>query len=442
MWRSLLVSSLVIAGLAANLKDYVPKLPQAPVGYDFSIYSGYLDIPNSQNKSLHYVLVESQNDPETDPLILWLNGGPGCSSMDGLFYENGPFVFVGDSLNLTANPYSWNTNASVIYLEAPAGVGFSLLGNNSLIFDDAITAHDNLQALLQFFAEYPEYKDNEFYIMGESYAGIYVPTLAYNVLAYNQATGRDNINLVGIAVGNGVTDFNYDNDFALAELLSSHSMSYLTFWTEFQTACKNTSSVECETITDYMYNVLLENIDIYDIYGQCVPGPSQTRYTPWVKEKLSAKYGVAGYGEVPPCVEWAGLVNYLSNSTVRQMLNIPASVPQWDFCNDTINESYIRNMEYGSVYAYPYLMAFHIKILIFTGDCDAAVPFTGTREWIASLNLTSKVDYAPWYYNNQLAGFSQQFNGLQFVTVRGAGHMVPQDKPGQAYQMIYDFINS
>jgi len=431
---------LLVGSLAANIKDYVPLLPQAPVPYDFSIYSGYLDIPNSQNKSLHYVLVESQNDPETDPLILWLNGGPGCSSMDGLFYEHGPFVFVDDSLNLTWNPYSWNTNASVIYLEAPAGVGFSLLGNASYIYDDAVTAHDNLQALLQFFSAFPEYKDNDFYIMGESYAGIYVPTLAYNVLAYNQATGRDNINLVGIAVGNGVTNFNYDNDAALANLLASHTMTPYTFQAQYNKTCgTDPNSDACGVLNDYLYDVILENIDIYDIYGTCVPSPTQLRYTPWLKHKVRT-----GYGEVPPCVEWAGIVNYLTNSTVRDALHIPVSAPEWDFCNDTINENYARNLEYGSYYAYPYLMSFHIKILIFSGDCDAAVPFTGTREWIQSLNLTTKTPFQPWYYaaDNQVAGFIQEFNGLTYVTMKGAGHMVPQDKPGPAHQMIYDFINS
>lgn len=437
MWRSLLASTLAIAAFAANLKDYVPMLPQAPTPYSFSIYSGYLDIPNSQNKSLHYVLVESQNNPQTDPLILWLNGGPGCSSMDGLFYEHGPFVFEGASLNLTANPYSWNTNASVLYLEAPAGVGFSLLGNASNVFDDATTAHDNLQALLQFFAEYPEYKDNDFYITGESYAGIYVPTLAYNVLAYNQATGRDNINLVGIAVGNGVTNYAYDNDAALANLLSSHVMTTYNFQTLYNKDCANPQSAACEALNTYMYDDILSNINIYDIYGDCAPGPSMLRYTNWLKHKVKTNYG-----EIPPCVEWAGLVNYLTNSTVREALHIPASAPAWDLCSDPIGDNYVKNTQYGSFYTYPYLMAFHIKILIYTGDCDGAVPFTGTRQWISDLNLTAKVPFQPWFYDGQVAGFIEQFYGLDYVTIKGAGHMVPQDKPGPAHQMIYDFINS
>jgi carboxypeptidase C (cathepsin A) len=420
--------------MGANLQDFVTQLPQAPAPYSFGIFSGYLDIPNSKGKSLHYVFVESQNDPETDPLILWLNGGPGCSSMDGLFYEHGPFVFIEEGLNLTANPFAWNTNASVLYIDAPAGVGFSILGNatnNST--DDAITAHDNLQALLQWFASYPEYEKNDFYIMGESYAGIYVPTLAYNVLAYNQATGRDNINLVGIAVGNGVTDYNCDNDEAIVMLAASHSLTPYGYLQTYQAACDGTNDTACAETTEYFYNYILNNVNIYDIYGTCVPGPAQLRRTPWLKYK-----GAVNPSTVPPCADWAGIENYLLNSTVRQALHIPSSVPDWTFC---ANINYTANSN-ASFYTYPFLIAFNMKILIYSGDVDAAVPFTGTRQWIANLNLTEVTGLNPWYVDGEVAGFVQEFAGLTFATVRGSGHTVPQDKPAQAHAMIYNFINS
>ena len=100
--------------------------------------------------------------------------------MDGLFYEHGPYVFVGQGVDLVVNPYAWNMNASVIYLEAPAGVGFSIMGDASNNYTtDQITAHDNLLALLQFFKGFYEYRNHQFFISGESYAGIYVPYLSW-----------------------------------------------------------------------------------------------------------------------------------------------------------------------------------------------------------------------------------------------------------------------
>ena len=91
------------------------------------MYSGYLDIPESQGRSLHFIFVSSQRDLETDPVVLWANGGPGCSSLLGFSFETGPFVFLNDGdKNLSFNPYSWNKVANMLYLEFPAGVGFSL----------------------------------------------------------------------------------------------------------------------------------------------------------------------------------------------------------------------------------------------------------------------------------------------------------------------------
>lgn len=219
-----LILTILCVVCGAPAEDRVKGYPGVSETPNFLTYSGFLEIPNSQGKSLHYVFVESQNNPATDPLVLWLNGGPGCSSLDGLVYEHGPYVFPDQGTVLGKNPYSWNTNASVIYLEAPAGVGFSYLGslsNNRT--NDRITAHDNLQAMLRWFRKFPEYSSHEFYITGESYAGIYVPTLAHNVLLYNMYSAGQ-INLKGLAVGNGCTDWTVDTTPALMELAWSHSL--------------------------------------------------------------------------------------------------------------------------------------------------------------------------------------------------------------------------
>jgi len=128
-------------------------------------------------------------------------------------------------MNLTWNHYAWNTNASVIYLETPAGTGFSLVGDTSnYATNDSISAHDNLQAVLQWFQKFPEYALNDFYIMGESYAGVYVPTLALNIIEYNIELVLKTINLMGIAVGNPCADSYIDTDKGLIGLVWSHNL--------------------------------------------------------------------------------------------------------------------------------------------------------------------------------------------------------------------------
>lgn len=126
-------------------------------------------------------------DPVKDPVVLWLNGGPGCSSMLGMLYENGPLMFKKNTTEMYINKNAWNQKANVIYLESPSGVGFSIGKSKSdLIANDTTTAHENLLALKLFFIKFPSFKKNDFYITGESYAGIYIPTLARAVLDSNE----------------------------------------------------------------------------------------------------------------------------------------------------------------------------------------------------------------------------------------------------------------
>lgn len=158
-------------GFVGPAEDLVVGLPLP--GVTSYWYSGYLIITKSTQ--FHYILFPSQHDPDNDPVLLWLNGGPGCSSLIGMAYENGPFRFKANSTEKVANPYSWNTKANLLYIESPGSVGFSIGPSNC---SDESVKNDNLQAVMTFFAKFPSLRSREFYISGESYAGIYVPYLA------------------------------------------------------------------------------------------------------------------------------------------------------------------------------------------------------------------------------------------------------------------------
>jgi carboxypeptidase C (cathepsin A) len=98
-------------------------------------YSGYLDIPG--NKSLHYIFVQSERGQEDDAVVIWFNGGPGCSSLLAFFQENGPFAIDDGETWVKRNPHPWNQNVSMLYLESPAGVGYSVANTSSgLIHND------------------------------------------------------------------------------------------------------------------------------------------------------------------------------------------------------------------------------------------------------------------------------------------------------------------
>ncbi|CAN6584559.1 unnamed protein product [Malus baccata var. baccata] len=108
--------------------DKITRLPGQPQ-VNFQQYAGYVTVDEKQGRSLFYYFVEAQTDPASKPLVLWLHGGPGCSSVGGAFIENGPFQPSGDIL--LKNDFSWNREANMLYLESPAGVGFSYSTNKS-----------------------------------------------------------------------------------------------------------------------------------------------------------------------------------------------------------------------------------------------------------------------------------------------------------------------
>ena len=140
--------ALTLVGLASLASAYpdadkVASLPQMD-DLSFGLYSGYVDIPNSK-KSLHYMSALSRGNPLTDPLVIWFNGGPGCSSMLGFSQENGPYALNDDDTIFRSNDYAWNLKANMFWLESPAGVGFSICGDATQCkFDDNNSGDDNL----------------------------------------------------------------------------------------------------------------------------------------------------------------------------------------------------------------------------------------------------------------------------------------------------------
>ena len=190
---------LIVLGLvsqcSALAKDEIKQLPGLSASVPFKQFSGYLD--GAKGRHLFYWFVESEKNASTNPVVLWLNGGPGCSSIEGLMTENGPFRVKADGKSLEQDPYSWNKLSNVLYLESPVNVGFSYNSTKMAdadMYSDEATIDAKYHALLDFFEKYPQLKKNKFYITGESYAGIYIPLLTRKILDNQKQNG---INLQG-----------------------------------------------------------------------------------------------------------------------------------------------------------------------------------------------------------------------------------------------------
>jgi serine carboxypeptidase-like clade 2 len=186
--------------------DRVARLPGQPASPAVSQFAGYVGVDERHGRALFYWFFEAQASPapEKKPLLLWLNGGPGCSSIGyGAASELGPLRVARQGAALEFNQYGWNKEANLLFLESPVGVGFSYTNTSSDLsnLNDDFVAEDAYSFLVNWFKRFPQYKDNEFYISGESYAGHYVPQLADLVYERNKDKRASTyINLKGFIV--------------------------------------------------------------------------------------------------------------------------------------------------------------------------------------------------------------------------------------------------
>ncbi|WCJ41538.1 Serine carboxypeptidase 1 [Euphorbia peplus] len=401
----------------------IVSLPGEPDGVDFDHYSGYVSVDSKAGRSLFYYFSESPQNSAANPLVLWLNGGPGCSSFGyGAMEELGPFRVNGDGKTLFRNKYAWNNVANVIFLESPAGVGFSY-SNTTSDYDqtgDKNTAKDAYVFLINWLERFPQYKSRDFFITGESYAGHYVPQLAYTILKNNKKTNSSIINLKGIAIGNAWIDETtsekgqYDYLWTHA-LISDETIEAIHKYCSFA----GNDTEECFKYTGKA-RIEKDPIDIYNIYGPVCH-----------ENTLNGLTGSISYFD--PCSD-IYVKSYLNIAKVQTAFHaIPTN---WSHCRrfnwtdwpDTILPI-IKN-----------LIANDIRVWIYSGDTDGRVPVTSSRYSINKLKLPVKTPWQPWYTNKEVGGYVVDYEGVTFVTVRGAGHLVPSYQPERALVMISSFL--
>ncbi|GFS94726.1 lysosomal protective protein [Nephila pilipes] len=395
--------SCVACSVTATHPDEVTYLPGLDFPLNYKHYSGYLN--TTKGRYLHYWFVESQRSPSKDPLLLWLNGGPGCSSLDGFFTELGPLRVTDDGKKLYNNTYAWNTVANVLFLETPAGVGFSYADNEDYATNDDATSYENYIALQHFFEKFPEFKKNDFYATGESYGGIYVPTLAVRIL-----TGPAKINLKGFAIGNGYLDVDMLSN-SVVFFAYFHGLIHPKLWRNLtRYCCEGTASREtCNFAGNISKNC--NNTDHSLTYD-------------------------------PICLDSSNVRRWLNQPAVLKALHIPSHVQDWDMCSRAVEKRYYQQYNTMKPQILQLINSGKLRGLIYNGDVDMSCNFLGDTWFSYDLGLKVIKEYSPWKFNNQVAGFVTEFDKLTFMTVKGSGHMVPQDTPGPALKMIDCFLSN
>ncbi|KAG9149542.1 hypothetical protein Leryth_014322, partial [Lithospermum erythrorhizon] len=193
-------------------QSIVDTLPGFPGELPFKLETGYVGVGESENVQLFYYFIDSENNPKEDPLILWLTGGPGCSCLSVLLYQMGPFAInytgsTGEVPTLRVNPYAWTKVANIIFVDQPAGTGYSYgKDQDSYMTSDSLSASSSHEFLKKWLLLHPRFLANSLYIAGDSYTGIIIPPLVQEIYNGNEVGAEPLLNIKGYILGNPLTD--------------------------------------------------------------------------------------------------------------------------------------------------------------------------------------------------------------------------------------------
>jgi len=384
--------------------------------------------------------------------------------MEGWLSESGLYHIqeFSNPPTLTVNPYSWNNKTNSLFLEAPTGVGFSYCETAAeCVHDDTTQSVDNLAALVSFFTAYPELQKNDFWITGESYAGIYIPTLAYQVYNYNVAKPAVPINIKGILVGNGCignaaghcgNDPTGINDYHDIQQWKGHALISETTYDAIMKACDwPNESNKCQQLLNQAAQEV-GDIDVYYLYNTC-SDPAITRGAPVPSGSMLDRVRKARqargvtldpncFGTGPTLEAWA------NQASVKAALHVAEKI-DYALCSNNRTFRYSSSIADERVSIYPTLLdQSGMTVVIYNGEADLCVPYTDNEWWVRSMNYTVSSPWTAWtvqgeegdYVGGYLTTYANKGNKFHFATVRGAGHMVPETRPEASLAMLSAFL--
>jgi len=411
--------------------------------------AGYISTQQGNVSAPKYFfwLFESKSEPTTDPLIMWLSGGPGCSSQLALLVENGPCSIKNGKA--VQNAYSWHQNANVMWLDQPAGVGFSTgFGTHN----EVGVANNMLGFLQGFYKQFPSYSQNKFFLFGESYAGHYVPAIAHKLWEHNQASPEVKIPLAGIGIGNGLTDPQeqykwypkFGKDGCAAEgghapgVLNAGTLAIMKAampaCTEAINLC-NKGSKDPDTGLAINITACMGAFDLCNILSQ-VPIEFTDRNPYDVRIKCE---------KAPLCYDFDAIGDWLNTKEVQQQLGVNK---KWSSCNRAVDLAFSAAGDWMINYhlMIPDLLHDGIEVLLYAGEMDYLCNWCGNKAWATKLEWDgkdefNKADDADWTSSGSVAGRKRSARGFHFMQIYDAGHLMPMDQPAVALDMVNKFIS-
>ncbi|XP_035733667.1 venom serine carboxypeptidase-like [Vespa mandarinia] len=393
-----------------------------------SSYSGYFTVNKEYNSNLFFWFFPAEHNPKDAPVVLWLQGGPGATSLFGLFMENGPF-FVTSNITLAPRKYSWSISHNLIYIDNPVGTGYSFTKNDKgYASNETQVGRDIHNALVQFFKLFPELQKNDFFVTGESYGGKYVPAVSHAIKDYN-IKAEIKINLKGLAIGNGFTD--PEHQLLYGDYLYQLGIIDLNGKNLFQQYEKKT----CNLIEQKKY------VDAFELFNTLVFGDNGF---PSLFTNITGFNYYFNYLRTKDTNESQWMSEWVQREDVRRAIH----VGNCSFNLETKNvEDHLKGDIMQSLAVLISDLVQHYRVLIYNGQLDIIVAYPLTVNYLQNLKWPGAKKYKivgrkQWWVQDELAGYTKSVDNLTEVLVRNAGHMVPYDQPRWALDLITRFTHN
>uniref|UniRef100_A0A8B9KVC7 Probable serine carboxypeptidase CPVL n=1 Tax=Astyanax mexicanus TaxID=7994 RepID=A0A8B9KVC7_ASTMX len=399
-------------------------------GANVKSYSGYLTVNKNYNSNLFFWFFPAQVRPETAPVLLWLQGGPGGTSMFGLFVEHGPY-FVHQNLTLGYREIPWTSRYSVLYIDNPVGTGWSFTDDDKgYATNQDDVGRDLYSALIQFFQIFSEFQSNEFYATGESYAGKYVPAIGYYIHK-NNPSAKVKINFKGVAIGDGLCD---------PELMLGGYADFL-----YQTGMIDELQMQYVKLqTDSGVRLIQQQrwIEAFEVFDSLLNGD----LSPYPSFFQNAT-GCTNYFNYLQCQEPADqeyFAKFVTLPTVRSSIH----VGNLTFHDGSEVEKHLLQDVMKTIKPWLGVLMDKYRVLIYSGQLDVIVAAPLTERFLPTVNWTGADDYKKaerfhWKVqpsDTEVAGYVRQVGEFYQVIVRGGGHILPYDQPQRSFDMIDRFL--
>jgi len=398
-----------------------------PQFLDVESYAGYLTVDKVYNSNLFFWYFPAEENPKTAPVVLWLQGGPGASSLIGLFLENGPLKLITvDSLQ--KREYAWNRNHNLIFIDSPVGTGFSFTDQEQgYARNERDVGRDLHKAVIQLYKLFDWSNSSGFWITGESYAGKYVPALAYHIHKTQQTFDFHgfHIPLKGMAIGNGLSDpvnqLKYGDYLYQLGLIDENGMEAFHKAEAAGVDCIQNNDMDCA----------------FDIFDSLILGNSPKGS---IFKNLTGFNWYYNYLQAHDDDFFIKLGKFLQSGATRRAIHV-GNKPFHDMDKENKVKNYLKQDYMVSVAPWIEELLKFYPICMYSGQLDIIIPYPLTRNYLKLLKFPGSDLYknAPrkiWRVDGELAGYVKQAGNLIDILVRNAGHMVPYDQPKWTYEMI------